>query len=200
MPTRSSIDKHPEREAIYRDLALGTPLRTLSKKYGPSITALHNAKHKMPATLRQAMLASALRPSERDLEKLKTEESVGLLSNLSMQRVRLLLMQDACIGSEQYGVAAQIAAQIHQNLRIVGQYLGELVSQHHTTSTSVSLVLSPQYLALRHAILLALAPYPEVRAKVAAAIQRVEAESTQQPPQPGLPAVTDVTLEATHVG
>jgi hypothetical protein len=34
----------------------------------------------------------------------KAEESAGLLQNLSMQRVRLLLVQDATIASEQYSI------------------------------------------------------------------------------------------------
>ena len=92
-----AVDRHPERESILRDLALGTPLRAFSKKYGMSITALHNAKHRMPDSLRKAALAAALKPCERDLEKLKAEESAGLLANLSMQRVKLLLAQDAAL-------------------------------------------------------------------------------------------------------
>lgn len=109
---------------------------------------------------------------------------------------QLLLMQDAAIASEQFGVAS---AQLHKNLSIAGQYLGELVSQHHTTSTSISLVLSPQYIELRTAILRALQAHPEARKAVAAAIQRMEAQAAQQPPQPVLaPAVADA--EATHVG
>jgi hypothetical protein len=200
MPTRSTIDRHPERESIYRDLALNTPLRRLSQKYGLGVTALFNARRKMPDTLKRAMLASALKPAERDLEKLKTEESAGLLANLSAQRVRLLLAQDACLASEQWGAMAQISAQVHANLRIVGTYLGELVSQHHTTHSTVSLVLSPQYLSLRHAILQALAPYPDVRRKVAAAIQRIEAEAAQQPPQAVLAPVVDVTPEVAAHG
>jgi hypothetical protein len=155
----------------------------------------------MPDTLRKAVIASALKPSERDLETLKAEEGAGLLHNLKMQRTRLLLVQDSAIASEQYGVVGQISAQIHRNLAIVGQYLGELVSQHHTTATSISLVLSPEYLRLRNAILQALAPYPEVRAKVAETVERIELEAAQRRPQPLLaPAVVDVTPEATHVG
>jgi hypothetical protein len=133
LPTRSTIDKHPERESICRDLALGVPLTTLSKKYGLSRTPLHNARHRMPDHLRMAVIASALKPSERDLETLKSEEGAGLLHNLKMQRTRLLLVQDSAIASEQYGVVGQISAEIHRNLAIVGQYLGELVHQHHTT-------------------------------------------------------------------
>jgi hypothetical protein len=196
VPNRSSIDTHPEREAILRDLALGTPLRQLAKRYRLSVAALFKAKHKMPDALRKAVLAAALKPAEHDLEKLKAEESAGLLSSLSMQRVRLLLAQDACLASEQYGTAAAISAQIHRNLTIVAEYLGELVSR--SSHTSISLVLSPEYLSLRSAILRALAPHPEVRAQVAAAIQRVEAEAAQRPAQGVLASAIDITPEAAH--
>ncbi|OKO74513.1 hypothetical protein AC629_34980 [Bradyrhizobium sp. NAS80.1] len=167
-------------------------MRQIAKRYGLSTTALHKHKHKMPDTLRKAVLAAALKPAEKDLAKLKAEEGAGLLSDLSMQRVRLLLMQDACIGSEQYGVATQISAQIHRNLTIVGEYLGELV--HRSSTTTVSLVLTPEYVSLRTAILSALAPFPAARAAVAAAIQRIERQANQQAPQPVLaPPVVDVT-------
>lgn len=196
MPNRSSIDTHPEREAILRGLALGTPFRQLAKRYGLSVTALFKAKHKMPDALRNAALASALKPAEHDLEKLKAEESAGLLANLCMQRVKLLLAQDACLASEQWGTAAAISAQIHSNLRIVATYLGELVTRH--TTTSVSLVLQPEYLSLRHAVLRALAPHPAVRAEVAAAIQRVESEAAQRSAQGVLAPMVDVSPEVAH--
>jgi hypothetical protein len=194
VPTRSTVDLHIERESIYRDLALGVPLRVLSKKYGLGVGALHNARHRMPDTLRKALLAAALKPAEADLEKLKVEESSGLLSNLSMQRVKLLLAQDAALAGEQYGTVAALSSQIHANLRIVATYLGELVTRH--TTTNVSLVLQPEYLSLRTAILRALAPYPDVRAKVAAAIQRLEAEAAARPRQPVLPPPSLAIVDA----
>jgi hypothetical protein len=179
--------QHVDRAQIERDLAVGVPLRLLAKRYGLSKDALCRHRKKLPPQLRAAMLAQSLRP-EVDLDKLRTVESEGLLSNLAAQRARLLLWQDSAASAEQFGVAAQIAAQINANLALTGRYLGEL-GVHHTV-TSVSVLVSPQYLELRAALLRALQPYPDARRAVVDAIHRLESKAAQQAPQPvqALPA------------
>jgi hypothetical protein len=70
------------------------------------------------------LAAHALRPAE-DLEKLRIEESEGLLGHLAAQRARLLLSQDACIEAEQFGLVAQLAHGIHRNLELVAANISE---------------------------------------------------------------------------
>jgi hypothetical protein len=124
---------------------------------------------------------------EVDLEALRVTESEGLLVHLAAQRARLLLWQDACASSEQFQVASAISAQIHRNLELVGKLVGEF-AQHHVT-TSVSVLLSPQYLELRSALLRALQPFPDARAAVVEAIHRLETKAAQQARQPVLEAL-----------
>jgi hypothetical protein len=185
---RDIVDKHTERAAIERDLALGVPLRRIAKKYGGGLNkdSLHRHKQKLPEPLKAAMLAQALKPAE-DLDKIRNIEAEGLLVGLSVQRARLLLWQDSAAASEQFGVAAQISAQVHRNLELVGKYLGEF-AQHHVT-TSISVLISPQYLELRSALLRSLQPFPEARRAVADALHRIEEEAAQRPSQPVLEGV-----------
>jgi hypothetical protein len=178
--SQSSITKHPERAAVERDLALGLPLRRLARKYGLSKDALCRYRKRLPPHLKAALLAQSLRP-EVDLEALRVTESEGLLVHLAAQRARLLLWQDACASSEQFQVASAISAQVHRNLELVGKLVGEF-AQHHVT-TSVSVLLSPQYLELRATLLRALQPYPDARRAVVDAIHRLEAKASQQAPQ-----------------
>ena len=180
-----------------RGLALGVPLRRIAKKYGGALNKdnLHRHRQKLPAPLLKAMLAQALKPAE-DLDKIRTTEAEGLLVGLSVQRARLLLWQDSAAASEQFGVAAQISAQIHRNLELVGKYLGEF-AQHHVT-TSVSVLISPQYLELRSALLRALAPHPAARRDVAATLHQIEREAAQRSPQP-VQAIPHQPAEAAHV-
>jgi hypothetical protein len=70
----------------------------------------------------------------------------------------------------------------------VGQYLGEL--QQHSTRTTVSVLVSPEYLQLRNALLRALGPFPEARRAVAAAIHEVENGAACGTPQPPMIDVT----------
>jgi hypothetical protein len=177
---RDSVTKHEARAQIERDLALGVPLRRLAKKYGLSKDALFRHRKRLPAPLKQALLAQSLKP-EVDLDQLRATEGEALLANLAAQRAKLLLWQDAASSAEQFQVAATISAQIHRNLELVGKYLGEF-SQHYTTTT-ISVLISPQYLELRAALLKALAPHLAAKKAVAAVLHAIESSAAQPPPQ-----------------
>jgi hypothetical protein len=176
---KSTITEHPDRGRIERDLALGRPLARIARKYGVSVAAAHRHKKKLPPQLKAALAAHALRPAE-DLEKLRIEESESLLSHLAAQRARLLISQDAALESEQFGLVATLASGIHRNIELVGKYLSEFAS--HSTQTTISILVTPEYLELRSALLRALAPYGEARRAVAATLHAVEHQAAQRPP------------------
>jgi hypothetical protein len=188
----NAVTRHEQRAAIERDLAIGLPLRRIAKKYGGLCKdTLCKYKKRLPPQLKAAMLAQALRPAA-DLETLRVSESEGLLASLAGQRARLLLWQDAAAASEQYTVGAMISAQVHRNLELVGKYLGEFASHHHVTA--ISLLVSPEYLELRSALLGALQRHPEARADVTAALHRLETRAAQRATE--RPALEAVALPA----
>jgi hypothetical protein len=114
-----------------------------------------------------------------DLETLRVQESDNLLRNLAMQRARILLAQDRAIGIEDLGAIARLSSQIHQNLELTGKYLGEFARV--TTQTQISLLVTPEYLKLRSALLRALWPFPEARQAVAAVLHEIEGVAAQEP-------------------
>ena len=133
------------------------------------------------------LAAHALKPAE-DLEKLRIRSRKSLLSHLAAQRARLLIAQDASLEAEQFGLVAQLASGVHRNIELVGKYLGEFAS--HTTLTTISILVTPEYLDLRATLLRALQPYGDARRAVAAAFLQVEekaaqrsAATAQHPPQ-----------------
>jgi hypothetical protein len=189
---QSTITKHVDRARIERDLALGRPLRVISRKYGISITAAFRHKRKLPPQLKAALAGHALRPAE-DLEKLRIEESESLLSHLAAQRARLLISQDACLEIEQFGLVAQLSHGIHRNLELVGKYLGEFAS--HSVQTNISILISTEYLDLRTALLRALQPFPDARRAVAATLHQREEQAAARTPVPTLD-VTPRRLDA----
>src|SRR5262249_47320810 len=91
---RSKLAKDPNRPLIDRALAMGVALTTIGQRYGYSAPTLSRYRDRMPSQLRAAIAAAALKPKEADLDKLKIEESEGLLGNLANQRARLLMVQD----------------------------------------------------------------------------------------------------------
>jgi hypothetical protein len=113
---------------------------------------------KIPEQLKAKRYVGLLKAAD-DLETLRVQESDNLLRNLAMQRARILLAQDKAIGIEDLGVIARLSGQIHQNLELTGKYLGEFARV--TTQTQISLLVTPEYLKLRSALLRALWPFPE---------------------------------------
>jgi hypothetical protein len=177
---KSTISEHVDRARIERDLAIGRPLSRIAAKYKISIWAAHRHKKRLPPQLKAALAGHLLRPGE-DLEALRIEESEGILGNLAAQRARLLLAQDAALEMESFGLVAQLSSAIHRNIELVGKYLGEFAS--HSVQTSISILIQPEYLDLRAALLRALQPFPEARQAVAATLHEVEERAAPRPPQ-----------------
>jgi len=172
----SNIELHPERAKIEFDMARGVPVRTIESRYGVSKSAISRWQHKLPPQLRAAALKIR---TAHDHEKLKVEESEGLLANLATQRARLLLMQDGLLEIGDLPGAARISSVIGRNLELVGKYLGEFALR--TVSTNVNVLIQPEYLELRTSIAQALAPFPEARRAVAEVLHRLESKAAATP-------------------
>jgi hypothetical protein len=187
---RSTIDDHEEREKIEFDLALGKSMRSVAKKYGLSKSAVARHAKRIPPHLRAANLAEMLKPGE-DLDKLRHEESRGLIAILASQRARLHLVQDAAIAAEDHELTLKAAAAIHRNAELLGGYLGELVQ--HTKMTTVSVIVSPQFAKLRNIVVDVLRAYPEALSAFTDRMRAFEAEElgaiTRAPP-PTTSAIT----------
>ena len=120
------VCRHANVAEIDAELARGKPHRQVAKKWGAQDDAVwRHGRHHIPVELKRAMRVRHLRPGGGDLEALRREEGEGLLVNLSRQRAVLLASQDRAVMSEQYGVVAQLSAQIHGNLSLVARLLGE---------------------------------------------------------------------------
>jgi hypothetical protein len=206
-PPRSLIEKDPRRPLIERALAMGIPANRIAKRYGYSAAAIGRYRDRMPAQLKAAIVAAALKPKEGDLDKLRIDESEGILGNLAHQRARLLLCQDETMEAGAVELVARLSGVIHKNIELTGRYLG-LFAQHHV-STSVNILISEDYLRLRQALTLALRPYPEARRAVAEELHRLEGDIARKmleqqakaPPQPSPVTIDNIDpLEAEAAG
>lgn len=171
---RTTINEHPDRGRIEFDLCRGVPPRTVAKKYSVGLHACYRLLKRLPPQLKAAHMGARLKAGA-DLEKLRIEESEGLLQNLATQRARLLLCQDSALDAGDAAKVAYIANVIHRNLELVGKYLGEFAQ--HQIHTTVGVLISPEYLEFRAALMRALAPYPDARRAVAVALHGIEAKS-----------------------
>jgi len=168
---------HAARHQIDLGLVHRVPARVLGIRFNLSKDALlrHARNHLSP--VQRAALLSAVKPTEIDLEKLRTSESENLLAQLVAQRARLQQQSEAAaeMGDTRGAIAAESA--ILSNLVVVGKLLGQLV-QHHSVTHS-SLLISPDYLRLRSVLVDALRPYPDAARTVSAALHRLESDAAR---------------------
>jgi len=173
---RCTICKHPARARIEHLLARGASKKHLAETFGIGEWSLgrHWRSH-VPETVRAAVLVKALKPGET-IEKLVTDENIGLLENL--QRIRAILYSqfDAAAVTGDRAAVANLATRLHENLRMAATKTSEL--EHTVKATNITnVILSPAYLELRHALLTALRRYPEATEAVVAAFRGVELRS-----------------------
>jgi hypothetical protein len=178
---RTPIRDRDDRAQIEYELATGKSVRAIANKFNVHEIALYKYRKKMPAQLKAAFVGHLLKPGV-DLEKLKTQESEGLLQSLAQQRARLLWSQDAEIEAGNSQTVATLSNAIHRNLELVGRYLGEL--QQHHVHTTISILITKEYLELRNALLRALGPFPEAKRCVAATLHQIEDGVARRGPPP----------------
>jgi hypothetical protein len=172
---RCTVCASDHRHRIEIGLVAGMSARALADRFDVSKDAIHRhaANHLTEAT--RAGILAARKPCDIDLDALRADESAGLLSQLVTQRARLLSHGDlaATIGDVKACVAVEGA--ITANLALVAKMLGQLVNVHDVRTTN--LLVSPDYLKLRSALVAALRPFPAAKAAVVAVIQRLESDA-----------------------
>ena len=192
-PETSSIGTHVESERIRADLCAGVPVRVVQRKYNVSKDACYRFIKKLPIGIRAKRMADILKPG-CDPDKLREEESEGLLISLRFQRIRLLQQQDLAAELADGEMVARMAGHIHRNIELVGKYLGEFVS--HSRVQVMSLTMTPDYLRLREALLSAMVQHPEARADMLKALRSIEAAPDAKPTAPvNTPPMIEATAE-----
>jgi len=158
MPRVCTICIHPEREAIDKALVAGGNYRDLSALYRVSEDAIlrHKTNH-LAAAMVQAQGASEAAHAENLLDQLKNLQSTTLSVLSQAQQAQDLRVVAALIG------------QARGNLELLFKLTGELAQEG-----TVNIVVLPEWITVRTAMLQALAPYPEARLAVAAALERVD--------------------------
>jgi hypothetical protein len=150
----------------------------LARRFGLNKHAIlrHAKNHLSPA--QRAALLTAQRPTAIDLDALRASEGEGLLHQLVAQRARL--QTHAELAGQLGDVRAAISAEgaITGNLALVGKLLGQLSVTHHVKHTSI--LISPDYLRLRAALVQVLRQYPDAAKAVAAALFALESDAAKE--------------------
>src|SRR5262249_52151911 len=174
-PGICSVCNSPQRREIELSLVPRLPVSTIAPPRGVSRDSAwrHGRLHLTP--VQRASYLTALKPSGIDLEELQRNESQSLLAQLLAGRAKLQTYSATAFETGQLSVAVSAERGVTENLSLVSKLLGMLVQRHSVEHTS--LLVSPSYLELRTALLVALKPHPAAAADVAKVLHAIESKA-----------------------
>jgi len=155
MAQKCTVCNHPNAAEINERLIDKVPLETLSKIYGVTVAALHRHKKHIPAQLTKAQEAK---------ETAAADSLMGRITALNMKAEHIY---SEALKAENLNAAISAVRELRGITELYAKITGELQAQ-----TVNNIIIMPEWLALRTAILKALEPYPEARRAVVEAVGR----------------------------
>jgi hypothetical protein len=154
----------------------GASLDNISAKYGVSRDAIfrHMRAH-VPEDLRAEYLSAV---PLKELAEKAAAEGCSVLQYLSIVRSVLMnQLQLAASVNDRHGTSA-LAGRLNETLRTIGQLsgeLGDMATRSITVNGNINILNSPVLANLQANLLKALAPFPEARNAVIAALRAMDA-------------------------
>lgn len=161
MPRKCTICEHERSEQITQALLRGIPYRELVDEYGVSMGALH--RHKQHITAQMMNSADAVEVSEPGI----VMRRIALLNERAEQLYNEALKQKDTLN------AVRVLKELREIVALYAKLTGELNTQSQVVHQHVH--ISSEWVALRQTMLNALAPYPEARAALIAALEGAQA-------------------------
>jgi hypothetical protein len=158
MPRTCTVCTHAERAAIEAALVAGTAFRTIADRFCVSKTALirHRAEH-IPASVAAAQEA---RLEAQALDVVKQLKAIN--------GTALSILSDARKSGDNE-LALRAMDRVHRQIELQAKLLGEIDDR-----PQVNILVAPEWLAVRAALMQALVPFPDARAAAAAALVTVD--------------------------
>jgi hypothetical protein len=161
MPQVCTICLHPERATIDTWLIAGEPLRNIAERTGTSATALHRHKtDHLPATLVKAAEAEGV------------AQALDVIAQLRAINGSSLAVLREARESRNGDLALKAVDRIQKQIELQAKLLGDLDERQ-----TVNILVAPEWLATRAAIMAALAPHPLACVAVAERLSALETGS-----------------------
>ena len=171
---------HVERMRIERLLAAGASIKGAARKFAIDYHALrrHWINH-VSAEARATYIAGAGVVKDQ-LEEVVADESLALIDHYRL--VRGALYKGMSVASEvgDNNALALLSGRLHENFRDCGRLTGEL-QRGSLSNIQNNVLVNPDYSQAIARIVSAVAPYPEARDAVIAALRDLDAASTPAP-------------------
>lgn len=158
MPRACTLCNHPEREAIDQALAQSTPNRRIAAQYAVTEQAVrrHKQTH-LPVLMVKAEEAREMAVAD------------GLLGQVRGLQDRTLTMLRQAEEAGELRTALHAVREARANLELLAKLIGELDDR-----PQVNVLISPEWLLVRAALVAALEPYPEAKAAVGRRLLELE--------------------------
>ena len=171
---------HPERVRIERFLATGAAIKGAARKFAIDYHALRRHwRNHVSAEARATYIAGPAAAKDQ-LEEIVADESLGLIDHYRIVRGALYKGFSAAAELGDGQALALLAGRLHENLRDCGRLTGEL-QRGPLLNIQNNVLVNPDYTRAIARIVSAVAPYPESREAVIAALRDLDAESAQGP-------------------
>ena len=152
---KCSVCYHEQTEAVSMDILSGhLTLREIAAKYGLSTTSIHRHKQHIPA---QLALSS-------EAEKVAKADSI-MARIMEIDKRAEEIYERAKESSP--ALALKALKELRETVNLYAKITGEIAAK---TVTNNTLIISPEWVSMRAAMLKALEPYPDARRALVASL------------------------------
>src|SRR5947208_14837883 len=169
---------HLERVRIERLLAAGASIKGAARKFAIDYHALR--RHWRNHVSAEARAAYTTGAAKGQLEELVADESLALIDHCRIVRGALYKGFGAAAELGDGNSLALLAGRLHENFRDCGRLTGEL-QRGPLLNVQNNILVNPDYTRVIARIVSAVAPYPEAREAVIAALRDLDAASDSTP-------------------
>src|ERR1700760_3689233 len=171
---------HPERVRIEHFLAAGASIKGAARKFDIDYHGLRRHWRNHVSAEARASYMAGTGASKDQLEEIVANESLALIDHYRIVRGKLYKGFTAAAELGDGNALSLLAGRLHENFRDCGRLTGEL--QHGPLlNVQNNVLVNPDYTSAIARIVSAVAPYPEARDEVIAALRDLDAASTAPP-------------------
>src|SRR6201993_5212079 len=171
---------HPERVRIERFLAAGASIKAAARKFDIDYHALRRHWRNHVSGEARASYVAGAGATKDQLEEIVADESLGLIDHYRIVRAALYQGFSAAAALADSNSLTLLAGRLHENFRDCGRLTGEL-QRGPLLNVQNNILVNPDYTRAIARIVGAVAPYPEAREAVIAALRDLDAASAAPP-------------------
>lgn len=170
MPIPCSVCAHPKLAEINQALRNGTSLRKVARQYDLSKDAVSRHKRHVSLTLAELKdtIDSLPEPGTAELTATDLRQGATYLEQITALHNRASSLSEKAEKAGDFRAAIGGVREIRGCLELMGKVLGDL-----PTGPMIGILYSPEWIAVRTAILRALEPFPDARDAVVQALDRI---------------------------